>query len=537
MADAPAPEIRTKPPCSRQDAAAVVARLRGSGHVAYFAGGCVRDALLGLEPKDYDVATDAPPKRVRQLFPQTQAVGAAFGVILVRHGPSTIEVATFRTEGTYTDGRRPDSVRFTTAAEDAQRRDFTINGLFLDPAEGSGLRVQGSESTAHATTHLDPTRLGHFSDRVPRPEDNEPTGGESPCPILSSDLGETVVSGAPLPPTTPAPRPPISSPPPLLHPTPHGTILDYVGGVADLRASLLRAIGDPRARFAEDHLRLLRAVRFAARFGLSIDPATAAAIRDNATKLRGISPERIAEELRLMLTPPTRAAAWPALWEFALIDVIMRFVPGAPGVDVEAADLDPARSFFLRVAPDEPISFGLALAAAVLDYRLQSLPDTGPALEARLLAMLSRADVQRMGRAVREALRVSNEELDEMLHTLEPLATLLAPDPLRVATCKRFLARPTAPQTLRLITAIADLGWFAPTIARLRDQLDPIIQSDETPAPTPLITGDDLKHLGLKPGPLYKRLLDDVYDAQLEARVTTRNQALDLATQLAQPRP
>ncbi|HSI32522.1 MAG: CCA tRNA nucleotidyltransferase, partial [Phycisphaerae bacterium] len=372
MDDAVNPITPNKPPCRREDAVAVLLRLRQAGHVAYFAGGCVRDLLMGRTPKDWDVATDAPPKRVRALFTNTQAVGAAFGVILVRHGPSTVEVATFRTEGTYTDGRRPDSVRFTTAAEDAQRRDFTINGLFLDPEEGSEMTSQDSDHPLP-----DPTRLGHFSDRVPRPAEDEPTGGESPCPLFAS--GDPTVA----PDLQSEIRNPKSAIPqdsalntqhsPLLHPTPHGTVIDYVGGVADLRANLLRAIGDPRARFAEDHLRLLRAVRFAARFGLSIDPATAAAIRDNAMKLRGISPERIAEELRLMLTPPIRAAAWPALWEFALIDVVMRFVPGAPGVDVEAGDLDPARSLFLKVAPGEPISFGLALAAAVLDYRLEAL--------------------------------------------------------------------------------------------------------------------------------------------------------------------
>src|SRR3954463_7336371 len=127
--------ISSKPPCLREDALEVLKRLRKAGHIAYFAGGCVRDLLMGTAPKDYDVATDAPPKRVRELFSNTQAVGQAFGVILVKHGASTIEVATFRTEGIYSDGRRPDSVAFTSAEHDAQRRDFTINGLFLDPLE------------------------------------------------------------------------------------------------------------------------------------------------------------------------------------------------------------------------------------------------------------------------------------------------------------------------------------------------------------------------------------------------------------------
>src|SRR5947209_8570545 len=224
MGEAPASSTApgSKPPCLREDALAVVRRLREAGHVAYFAGGCVRDLLLGKEPKDYDVATDAPPQRVRALFSNTQAVGAAFGVILVRHRRSQVEVATFRSDGTYLDGRRPEAVRFTTAAEDAQRRDFTINGLFLDPV----------------------------ADQV----------------------------------------------------------IDFVGGREDLKAGVIRAIGEPSARFGEDHLRMLRALRFAARFGFQIEPRTQDAIRRHAPQLVRISPERIAEELRFTL--PGRNGAW-----------------------------------------------------------------------------------------------------------------------------------------------------------------------------------------------------------------------------------
>src|SRR5437763_2390306 len=218
-----APQGSPRPISTRQDALAVVKRLREAGHVAYFAGGCVRDELLGFTPKDYDVATDAPPERVRQLFSNTQAVGAAFGVILVRHRKSVIEVATFRTDLQYKDGRRPEGVVFTTAEEDAKRRDFTINGLFMDPLDG---------------------------DRV----------------------------------------------------------IDFVGGQEDLKNKVLRAIGEPNHRFEEDHLRLLRAVRFAARFGLQVDAATADAIQSHAAQLKRISPERICEELRLMLGAPSRGA-------------------------------------------------------------------------------------------------------------------------------------------------------------------------------------------------------------------------------------
>jgi poly(A) polymerase len=446
------PNPSNKPPCSREDALAVLMRLRSFGHVAYFAGGCVRDLLLGLEPKDWDIATDAPPARVRELFSQTQAVGQAFGVILVRHGRSTVEVATFRTEGTYSDGRRPDEVAFTNAQEDAQRRDFTINGLFLDPkpTEGSGFRVQGS--------------------------------------------GEEVQ-------------------------TPKGTVIDYVGGVPDLRDRVLRAIGEPARRFAEDHLRLLRAVRFAARFGLTIEPGTGQAMRANAAKLRGISPERVAEELRMMLSPPTRATAWPMLWEYGLIEVVFRFLPPS-----EKPAFDPARSLFLRVAPDRPISFALALTAGVLEYRMAG--------GGNLQALASRQEISKSSRAMREGLRISNEELDAMVGILEPVAVLLAPTDPALAAKKRFLAQPTSPETRLLLRAVAELGIESPRIRQLEADFDDL--SKHNVAPTPLLTGDDLVAAGMTPGPPFRKILEAVYDAQLEGRVATREEAMAMAKKMSE---
>ncbi|HEV8291478.1 MAG TPA: CCA tRNA nucleotidyltransferase, partial [Tepidisphaeraceae bacterium] len=346
---------RNKPLCERSDAEAVLRRLRANGHEAYFAGGCVRDLLLGLEPKDWDVATDAPPNRVRELFTKTEAVGAAFGVILVRHGRSVVEVATFRSEGSYLDGRRPSEVRFTTAQEDAQRRDFTINGLFLDPLDG---------------------------DRV----------------------------------------------------------IDYVGGQEDLAARRLRAIGDPSARFAEDHLRLLRAVRFAARFGLEIAPATAMAIEQRAGLLKGISPERIAIELREMLCPPTRSAAWLLLWKFKLVHVVLRFLPLK-----DEPQLNPSKSVFLATAPGAQISFGLALASAVLDVELHQGGD--------VQAVVEKKNVNRMAKAVDKALKLSNVEFDEMEQALGGLAMVMGKEP-RVAQLKRFLARGTSGASRHLIDAL-----------------------------------------------------------------------------------
>lgn len=443
----------TKPPCRREDALAVLIRLRGAGHVAYFAGGCVRDLLLGGEPKDWDVATDAPPGRVRELFSSTQAVGAVFGVILVRQGRSTVEVATFRTEGVYSDGRRPDAVAFTDAAHDARRRDFTMNGLYLDPEKREARSEKREE------------------DRAIRVD------------------------------------------------TPDGVVIDYVGGVADLGARVLRAIGDPLRRFAEDHLRLLRAVRFAARFGLTVEEGTRRAIVENATKLKGISPERIADELRLMLTPATRQRAWRMLWEFGLVSVVFRFLAAGQG-----AAIDIERSVFLKLPQaDQAISFGLALAAGVMDYRLSGVS----ALEGRVLALAGWGEIVRAGRAVRDALRVSNEELDAMVAILEPLEALLGKAELGLAAQKRFLARPTAGETRALLAALAAVGTFVERVGWLEARFAELAGTEV--APSPLITGDDLVAAGMTPGPAFKPVLEAVYDAQLEGRVTTRAEAMEMA--------
>jgi poly(A) polymerase len=421
----------SKPRSAREDAVAVVRRLGEAGHVAYFAGGCVRDALLGLEPKDYDVATDAPPDRVRELFSRTQAVGAAFGVILVRQGRSQIEVATFRTDLKYVDGRRPEGVVFTTAEEDAKRRDFTINGLFYDPLQQ--------------------------------------------C------------------------------------------VIDYVGGQADLNARVLRAIGQPDHRFEEDHLRMLRAVRFAARFGLTIHPATFAAIVTHAEQLKRISPERIADELRRMLTPATRANAWELLWATGLLQVVFRVLPTstptAPPKD---------RCLFVHVAPGEPLDFGTALAAAVLTYLWQA--EGGDLKQILLKEWISTRN------AMRQSLRISNEEADTMEGAWAGLLAMVE-DLQTVAAQKRLLQRPTSRSARALARGVAALGHDADRLRQLDRQLTELERTDF--APPPLITGDDLKAAGLAPGRAFKRALEEAYDAQLEGRVTTKEQALALGLRVA----
>jgi poly(A) polymerase len=414
---------------------AVLRRLREAGHVTYFAGGCVRDLLLGIDPKDYDVATDAPPPRVRELFPRTQAVGAAFGVVLVRQGESVVEVATFRSDGEYLDGRRPATVRFTRAEEDAQRRDFTINGLFLDPLNNS--------------------------------------------------------------------------------------VVDFVGGQADLAAKRLRAIGNPRARFAEDHLRLLRAVRFAARLGFDIEPATGEAIRAEAPQLKRITPERIAEELRMMLAPATRDAAWMILWEYGLVHEIFRHLPGGGG----GLMLPQNQSIFLNLLPGQSARFSLALAAAAVCY-LRSKDPQGDVR--RYLAI---DDVKRAVRAMRRGFRLSNLELDQIEATLSSLGPLLSDTQPTLAMLKRFLAKETSAMSIDLMRAMAKAGVQSERIGSRELQLKLLIGKEV--APVPLINGDDLASIGYQPGPMFKRVLEAVYDEQLEGRISTKEEAMDAAKRLA----
>ena len=429
----------SKPASLREDAVEAVRRLRAAGHEAYFAGGCVRDELLGLAAADFDIATSAPPAEVRKIFPRTQAVGVAFGVILVKLGQSTIEVATFRTEGVYEDGRRPVSVRFASAQEDAQRRDFTINGLFFDPIENR--------------------------------------------------------------------------------------VMDYVGGQADLAAKCLRAIGNPAERFREDHLRLLRAVRFAARFGFAIEPTTAAAIRKDAPLLKRISPERIADELRRMLTTAARNAAWRMLWDFGLIHTICRGLSSTEAA--EPAGLDESRCPVFHLAGgQDAIPFALAIAAGVLSYRLHA-----KAAPAELRTLLQHAEVQAAIRAMRHSLRLSNDESAAMQEILASAGTLLADPEPRLATLKRFMAKPTADLTRQLLDSLAAIshhrdrvGWLTPRLAALEG---------EEVAPVPLVTGDDLTTAGLHPGPQFKGILEAVYDAQLESTVTDKASAMKMAMELA----
>jgi len=413
-------------PPARQRAAAekIVDVLADAGHTAYLAGGCVRDMLLGTQAKDYDVATDAPPERVVELFANTRRVGEAFGVVLVRLMRAEIEVATFRSDAGYTDGRRPDRVEFTDARHDARRRDFTINGLFYDPRNDQ--------------------------------------------------------------------------------------VIDYVGGRDDLDRRLIRAIGDPDERFGEDYLRMLRAVRFAARLDFAIDPATEAAITRHAPRLGFISRERIGMEMRFILTDPGAAAG---------IEMLQRLALDAPAFD---EDHIVAEAGMLRALPDPGVA--LALAAVLIDRHIDRHSDAAPR------DRLARIKVHQIVRRWRDALCLSNDERDRLAALLRDLGDLLDWNTRPVARKKRLLARDHWDDLAALCDAfVACHGQGRIAV----DRSDVPRLKAEGVAPAPLLTGDDLVAEGWSPGPVFKDVLEAVYDAQLEHRVVDKAKALDLARDLA----
>jgi poly(A) polymerase len=431
----------------REFAISVVQRLRDAGHQALWAGGCVRDEQLGLVPKDYDVATDAHPHQVRKIFRRNVPVGAQFGVIKVL-GPRTeqglleVEVATFRADVSYSDGRHPDNVRFSDAREDALRRDFTINGMFFDPIK------------------------------------NE--------------------------------------------------LLDYVGGQADLQAKVLRAIGDPFERFTEDKLRLLRAVRMATRFELAIDPQTEAAMREMAAQVRIVSVERIAEELRGLLTHPHRARGLALMLDVGLVAAILPELLPMKGLP-QGRPAAPSGDLWTHVLAvldrlDEDASFPLALAAL--------LHDVGkPATMGRTPERYTFHDHENVGAAmaerIAERLKLSNYERDRVGWLVERHIYLCGARAMRPSRLKTILAHPGIRELLALHRADA-LAWD-----RSLDHVEycEARLQEWTPAdlnPSPILTGYDLQRHGLKPSPQFKPLLDAVREAQLDGTVKSKKEALEL---------
>jgi tRNA nucleotidyltransferase/poly(A) polymerase len=424
------------PAKQREFAVQAVHRLRQAGFQALWAGGCVRDHLLGRTPKDYDVATDATPDQVRQLFGRrrTLPVGAAFGVIAVigPAGTGQIEVVTFRRDGVYLDGRHPHDVAFSGIEDDARRRDFTINGMYFDPVE----------------------------ERV----------------------------------------------------------IDLVGGHDDLRRGLVRAIGDPSIRFGEDKLRMLRAVRFVAAYGFQLDEGTLNAIRSMAAEIAIVSPERIAQEMRVLLVLPTRAQAVQLLHASGLLTSLLPEL--AHGADQEGE----GQSGWLLsldvlgrlVAP----SFALALAALLLRGRpegLAPLPDH-PVHAASLV------------HDVADRWRLSRDERERAAWLAAHQGSFLRAPTTPWPRLQRLLVSPLAAELLALDAAVSQAtGEGVAAVAVCREHL---ARPAEDLNPPPLLSGKDLLRLGLRPGPEFRRILEAVRDAQLEGRVRGADEALALAVRL-----
>ncbi|NNC87617.1 MAG: CCA tRNA nucleotidyltransferase [Akkermansiaceae bacterium] len=428
----------------RRSAEEVAARLLEAGHEAFFAGGCVRDRLMGREPKDYDLATSATPGEVLALFPGGDEIGAHFGVILVRRRGIPFEIATFRSDGRYLDGRHPEMVTFTTAEEDAKRRDFTINGLFEHPHTGE--------------------------------------------------------------------------------------ILDFVGGRADLDAGIIRAIGDPELRFREDALRLMRAARFAVTTGFDIDPATWKAVQDQAPLLGKISAERIRDELDKILVHPSRRRGVELLVDGGLMEFVIPEFLALRGCE-QPPEFHPEGDVYvhtliaLDLLPESP---PLELCLAMLLHDIAKPPTRTYDEEAARIRFNGHDRLgARMAETILARLRYSNAIIEAVCEMIANHMRFMHVQDMRTAKLKRFMARPTFPEEVSLHRAdclsshgmLDNVEFLDAKAAEFA--AEPLI-------PPPLLKGQDLIALGLRPGPRFGEILESVQTEQLEGRLATREEALAL---------
>ena len=432
-----------EPKAAREAATAIVARLRAAGHQAYFVGGCVRDLVLGRAPKDFDVATSATPDQVLNLFEKTFAVGAHFGVVLVCTGEITTEVATFRSDGAYSDGRHPDAVRFSTSPEeDVKRRDFTINGMMMDPVNES--------------------------------------------------------------------------------------VLDMVGGMADLDAHLIRAIGDPSARFTEDKLRMLRAVRFAARFTFDLEPGTEKAIERLAPAVNQVSHERVRDELTSMLTEGHARPAFEMLDATGLLAQVLPEVVRLKGV-AQPPQYHPEGDVWvhtLMLLDGLPAGGSVALAWGAL------LHDIGKPATFRVAPDRIRFDGHveagiRIAEEICKRLRFPNHETEQILSLIDNHMRFADVRKMKESTLKRFFRLQHFDQHLALhrLDCLASHGSLE-LYDFARQRFETLPQGEVRPHL--LLSGKDLIEAGYRPGPQFSQMLAAAEDAQLEGAVHSREQALAL---------
>jgi poly(A) polymerase len=427
---------------SKKEAGEIARRLREAGYLAYFAGGCVRDLIMKQAPKDYDIATTANPDEIARLFPRCIPVGKQFGVMIVVSKGMQFEVAAFRREGEYVDGRHPSGVTFTTPEEDAKRRDFTVNGLFYDP-----LRRR---------------------------------------------------------------------------------VIDYVDGKMDIARKLIRAIGDPEERFHEDRLRLLRAVRFAANLGFTIESKTWSAIRHLRKEIYSVSQERVRDELIKMLTRAHAGRALDLLSDSGLLAEILPEIEAMKGVQ-QPPEFHPEGDVYIhtRMLLDrmENPSVALAFGALLHDVgKPVTFSDEGGKIHfynhARIGAELSRQILIRF--------RFSNREITDITSCVEHHMKFADVQKMRVGKLKRFIARDNFKTELELhrIDCLSSHGKL--NLYRfLKNRLQKFKQ--EELKPKPLVSGTELIALGFHPGPIFKKILNELYEMQLEGKLTSQDEALKRA--------
>jgi poly(A) polymerase len=426
----------------RDEAIAIVSRLQDAGHEAVFAGGCVRDALLGLEPSDYDIATSARPDQVEALFERTIPIGRQFGIILVGGGDHHFEVATFRRDEGYEDGRRPVAVTFTDMETDARRRDFTINAIFEDPVARR--------------------------------------------------------------------------------------ILDFVGGQKDLAEGVVRAVGTPSERFAEDSLRLLRGIRFSARFGFPIEPVTRAAMAASAASIGRVSAERIGEELVRMLTEGHARPAFEMLDETGLLVHVLPEIDAMKGCE-QSPDNHPEGDVFvhtmiclghLEADCTETLAFGVLLHDVAKPSCAATRPDGKRTFHGHT------RDGATMAQEILRRLRRSNAVIERVEFLVDQHLRHCSARDMRPSTLKRFLRQPGIDELMELaridaLSSNGDLGHWE-FCRRTVEEM-----SEEQMKPAPLLRGADLIELGIARGPLFRTILTSVEDAQLEGTIASKEAALE----------
>jgi len=427
----------------RELANSICDTLRRSGYQALLVGGCVRDLLLCREPTDYDVTTDATPEQVMALFPESIAVGAQFGVILIPRDELKVEVATFRSDVGYSDGRHPDRVVYAKAPqEDVQRRDFTINGL-----------------------------------------------------LMQHDTGE---------------------------------VLDFVGGQADLKAKVIRAIGEPGRRFAEDKLRMMRVVRFAARFGFEIEAATFRAIRRHVSEIHQVSPERLREELTKLLTEGAARRAFELLDETWLLQQVLPEIAAMKGVE-QPPQYHPEGDVWihtLMMLEGLPAGTAPTLAWGVLLHDVGKPPTFQSAAETGdRIRFNNHVEVGvRMAEAICRRLRFSNEDTEQIRALVDNHMKFGAVEEMRTSTLKKFVRLPHFEEHLALhrldcLSSHRQLDSYE-FVQRFLADTPP-----EQVRPERLLTGDDLQNMGFRPGPVFSEILGMLEEAQLEGEIKTRPEA------------